>query len=74
MLGGGNIFGRVRYERVKDHLLNTTVGEVCEEDGLRSKEQILNLLGVVIKDVEYGKLQDCVKYIRNKFKPDWSLR
>ncbi len=74
MLGGGNIFGRVRYERIKDHVRNTTVEDVCTEEGIRSKEQIIALFGVVITDVEYGKLRDSIKYIRNKYKPEWNLR
>jgi hypothetical protein len=74
MLGGGNIFGRVRYERIKDQLRNITVEDVCTDEGIRSKEQIIALFGMVITEVEYGKLRDCIKYIRNKYKPEWSLR
>jgi hypothetical protein len=74
MLGGGNIFGRVRYGRIKHLLTKVTVGEVCEEDGIKTKEVINTILGTAITDVEYGKLRDCMKYIRNKYKPEWDMR
>jgi hypothetical protein len=74
MLGGGNIFGRVRYERVKNHLRDVTFGDVCEVEGIKNKEEINGILGIQMTDVEYGKLRDCIKHLRKKFKPEWELR
>jgi hypothetical protein len=74
ILGGGNIFGRVRYERIRQHLGVVTVGEVCEEEGIKNKDDINRILGIQLTDVEYGKLRDCIKHLRKKYKPEWDLK
>jgi len=74
MLGGGNIFGRVRYERIRQHLEEIKVGEVCEEEGIKNKEDINQILGIQLTDVEYGKLRDSIKHLRKKYKPEWELK
>jgi hypothetical protein len=74
MLGGGNIFGRVRYGRVQNQLREVTFETLCVEEGIKTKEEINGILGIQMTDVEYGKLRDCVKHTRKKFKPEWELR
>jgi hypothetical protein len=74
MLGGGNIFGRVRYGRVQNQLREVTFENLCNEEGIKTKEEINGILGIQMTDVEYGKLRDCVKHTRKKFKPEWELR
>jgi hypothetical protein len=74
MLGGGNIFGWVRYENVRHMVLDIKLEDLVEEDGIKSKEVINRRLGFILTNVEYDKLRDAINYIRGKFKPDWSLR
>jgi hypothetical protein len=74
MFGGGNIFGLARYENVRHMLLDIKLTQIVEEEGIKSKEQMSAIMGFAITGVEYGKLRDAVKYVRNKYKPNWELR
>ncbi len=64
---GLNIHGDLNY-----------ICNICEEGGIlytvHTKEQIYGILGTIITNVEYGKLRDRIKYIRNKYKPEWNRR
>jgi hypothetical protein len=73
MLGGGNIFSRIRYEGIRDSLWEIPLGVFCLEDGIREKGEVQNIIGFDITNVEYNKLKNSIKYIRNKFKPNWEL-
>ncbi len=59
MLGGGNIFGIERYDRIRHDILETELWSLCEEEGIKTKELINGILGTAKTDVEYGKLRDC---------------
>jgi hypothetical protein len=50
------------------------MGEVVNEEGIKDKDTLSQILGIVLTDVEYGKLRDMVKYVRGKFKPIWEMK
>jgi hypothetical protein len=74
MIGGGNIFSRIRYEGIRDTLWEIPLGVFfCLEEGIREKGEVQNIIGFDITNVEYNKLKNSIKYIRNKYKPNWEL-
>ena len=74
MLGGGNIFSNHRYGTIREGIEDICLGVFCLENGIRDKGEVENILDTVITNVEYGKLRDCIKYVRGKFKPVWDMR
>ena len=74
MLGGGNIFSWARYEQVRNLVSDVPLGVICLHDGIREKGEVGAIFGIEFSTVEYGKLRDSVKYIRNKYKPVWEVR
>jgi hypothetical protein len=74
MLGGGNIFGRGRYELIQEQIWNIPLGVFCVEEGIREKWEMQNILGIDLTNLEYGKLRGSIKYVHSKFKPLWEMR
>ena len=74
MLGGGNIFGWAKYEEVKRTISNVKFGDICGEECILPKEELIGKLGIELNDREYGKIKTAIRYVRNKFKPRWELR
>jgi len=74
MLGGGNIFGWGRYERIREQIWDIPLGVYCLEEGIRPKEEIQNIMGFEITTLEYNRLRGSVKYVRNKYKAIWDMR
>jgi hypothetical protein len=74
MLGGGNIFGRGRYELIQEQIWDIPLGVFCVEEGIREKWEIQNIMGINLTNLEYGKLRGSIKYVHSKFKPLWEMR
>jgi hypothetical protein len=74
MMGGMNIFSQARYELIQEQFWDIPVGVMCLENGIRDKEEIQNILGIEITNLEYVRIRAGVKFARNKFKPVWDMR
>jgi hypothetical protein len=74
ILGGGNIFSAARYEGIRENLTYVKVGELCDETGILSREQVADRIRIPLTAVEYGKLRDSLKYLIRKYKPVWEMR
>ncbi len=74
MLGRGNILSARRYDGMGAAGWKIKMGEVVNEEGIKDKDTLSQILGIVLTDVEFGKLRDMVKYVRGKFKPIWEMK
>ena len=72
-IGENNVFSARRYNLVRNRIENIEVGELVEMEGIKTKIEIEERIGTWITEVEYGKISDIIKYIRNKFKPSWEM-
>jgi hypothetical protein len=73
MVGGGIVFGQLRYENIRDGIWEIPLGVLCTEDGTRDKVEIENIPGFGITNLEYNRLKGTIRYVRNKYKPVWEM-
>jgi hypothetical protein len=73
MVGGGNVFGHIRYENIREGIWEIPLGVLCTENGTRDKMEIENIMGFGITNLEYNRLKGTIKYVRSKFKPVWEM-
>jgi hypothetical protein len=74
MFGSYSIFSQRRYEDIRDHFWDISISHLVNETGILDKTDIETAIGVNITGTEYGKLRSGIKFIINKYKPNWELK